>query len=87
MATLTLRDVPDDLHDWLKRQAEAHHRSVNKEVIALLETLRGQRGAMWSPEERYARLMKISRAGAARPVLDTHSEDDILGHDEDGLPR
>ncbi|MGH8607844.1 MAG: FitA-like ribbon-helix-helix domain-containing protein [Gammaproteobacteria bacterium] len=40
MPTLTLRDLPEDLHDWLKRQAEAHHRSVNKEVIALLGSLR-----------------------------------------------
>jgi hypothetical protein len=30
MATMTLRDVPDDLHRWLKQQAEAHHRSINK---------------------------------------------------------
>lgn len=86
MATLTLRDVPDDLHDWLKRQAEVHHRSVNKEVLALLETLRGQPGAVWSPEERYQRLMEISRSGAARPVLDTRSEDEILGYDENGVP-
>ncbi|MGF1548766.1 MAG: Arc family DNA-binding protein, partial [Thiotrichales bacterium] len=33
---MTLRDLPDDLHDWIKQQAAAHHRSVNKEVIALL---------------------------------------------------
>ena len=86
MATLTLRDVPDDLHDWLKRQAEAHHRSVNKEVLALLESLRGQPGAAWSAEERYQRLMEISRSNAELPILDTRSEDEILGYDENGVP-
>jgi plasmid stability protein len=30
MATMTLREVPDELHFWLKQQAEVHQRSVNK---------------------------------------------------------
>jgi plasmid stability protein len=25
-----LREVPDDLHRWLKQQAQAYHRSVNE---------------------------------------------------------
>ena len=86
MATLTLRDVPDELHEWLKRQAEVHHRSVNKEIIALLETLRGQPRAVWSAEERYQRLMEISRSNAELPILDTRSDEKILGYDESGVP-
>ena len=42
MATMTVREVPDELHSWLKQQAEMHHRSVNKEVIAKLENLMGK---------------------------------------------
>lgn len=37
MATLVIKNVPDDLHADLKRQAEQHHRSVTKEVVNLIE--------------------------------------------------
>ncbi len=87
MPTLSLRNFPEDLHDWLKRQAEAHHRSVNKEVIALLESLRTRPQRALTVEEKRARIEEISRRSAALPVLDQRSEDDILGYDENGLPR
>ena len=87
MPTMTLRDLPEDLRDWLKRQAEAHHRSVNKEVIALLESLRSRPERALTQEERRARIEEISRRSAALPVLDKRSEDGILGYDENGLPR
>lgn len=87
MPTMTLRDLPEDLRDWLKRQAEAHHRSVNKEVIALLESLRSRPERALTQEEKRARIEGISRRSAALPVLDKRSEDEILGYDENGLPR
>ena len=37
MATITLKDIPDDLHQKLRRRAEVHGRSLNKEIIASLE--------------------------------------------------
>lgn len=37
MATLTLKNVPDDLHRQLKARAERNHRSLNREAIRLLE--------------------------------------------------
>lgn len=88
MATMTLRDVPDELHGWLKQQAQIHHRSVNKEVIALLEKLKGQpdEGAQLSPEDRFAAIMAISRRCAALPELDPRSADEIVGYGENGLP-
>lgn len=70
LPTMTLRDLPDDLHEWLKRQAEAHHRSVNKEVIALLESLRTRPQRALTPDEKRARIEEISRRSAALPVLD-----------------
>lgn len=35
--TITLKNIPDDIYDSLKSAAEAHHRSLNSEVIACLE--------------------------------------------------
>lgn len=37
MPNLTLKNVPSELHRTLKNQAKAHHRSLNKEVIATLQ--------------------------------------------------
>ncbi len=37
MPTITIKDIPQALHRALKLRAEAHHRSLNKEVIATLE--------------------------------------------------
>ena len=34
MATITLKNIPADLHRKLKKRAEEHHRSLNKEIIA-----------------------------------------------------
>ena len=37
MATITLKNIPDDLYEQLKQAAHAHHRSVNSELIHCLE--------------------------------------------------
>lgn len=37
MATITLKNVPDDLYDQLKRSADRHRRSINREAILCLE--------------------------------------------------
>jgi len=37
MASLLIKNLPDEIHQRLKAQAERHHRSLNKEVITLLE--------------------------------------------------
>lgn len=41
MATLTIRNVPDDLHEALKERARKNRRSVNQEVIAELSEVAG----------------------------------------------
>ena len=37
MATITIKNIPDDLYQELKLRAERNHRSVNSEVIFLIE--------------------------------------------------
>jgi predicted HicB family RNase H-like nuclease len=49
MIRFSLR-VPDDLHAWLVEQAEREHRSLNAEIVHLLEVVRAeQRGDDESP--------------------------------------
>jgi hypothetical protein len=37
MATLTVKNIPDDVYQELKSQAEKQQRSLNQEIIACLE--------------------------------------------------
>ena len=37
MATITVKDIPDNLYEALKKRAAAHHRSVNREIIHYIE--------------------------------------------------
>jgi len=41
MATMTIRNLPDELHARLKEQAKRNRRSLNQEVIAELEAAPG----------------------------------------------
>ena len=38
MASITLKNIPADLHRELKKRAEEHHRSLNREIIATLKS-------------------------------------------------
>jgi len=37
MASLTVKNIPEDLYEQLKQAANAHHRSINSELIVCLE--------------------------------------------------
>lgn len=37
MASLTVKNIPDDLYEQLKQSANSHHRSINSELIVCLE--------------------------------------------------
>ena len=37
MASITVKNIPTDLHARLRQSADAHHRSINSEMIVCLE--------------------------------------------------
>ena len=37
MSALLIKNMPPSLHERLRQRAAAHHRSMNREVIAILE--------------------------------------------------
>jgi plasmid stability protein len=49
MATITLKNIPEELYDRLKYFAKLHHRSLNSEIIYMLEKSVGL--AQEDPEE------------------------------------
>ena len=95
MPTLLIRDLPVDLHQWLRVEAQAHHRSANRHVIALLDAARSQRagasGSLPEPADleptlvKLAALQKKIAAGRAAAIFAV-SNDDALGYNEHGLP-
>jgi plasmid stability protein len=42
MPTITLKNIPDDLHRELKKRAKEHDRSLNREVLATLRSATNQ---------------------------------------------
>jgi plasmid stability protein len=37
MATITIKNIPDDIYELLKETAKANHRSINNEVILAIK--------------------------------------------------
>jgi len=71
---ITIKDVPKKLHCVLKERAESHGRSLNKEVLAILE--RTLNPSKISPadlltriEERRNRLSHIVRDGELQTII------------------
>ena len=56
-ATITLKNIPDDLYQRLKQTVDAHHRSINSEVIVCLE--RVLLPARLTANERLARARQL----------------------------
>jgi plasmid stability protein len=57
MASITLKDIPQEIHARLTREAAAHHRSLNGEVLRRVElsfelesAFNSKRDAQWIQE-------------------------------------
>jgi plasmid stability protein len=90
MSALTLRDLPEDLHAFLKADAAANHRSFNKQVIVALDSYRNsqvnQAQVKLTPEQKRERVREIQAQIRAQMIHDPRTDDEILGYDENGLP-
>lgn len=72
--TITLKNVPDVIYEQLKIAAEVHHRSLNSEVIACLETV--LLPAKKTPLERLAHA-RMLRSQLNMPYLNAADMDDF----------
>lgn len=62
MATVTVKDLPEKLHRQLKARALRHHRSLNSEIIEVLEAATTSRKV--DPDSLLARAAALrSRVG------------------------
>jgi plasmid stability protein len=73
MATLTLHNFPDALHDTLKRLARTHRRSVDEEAVAVFEQ------ALPKPPSREEEIADIiARTHAARARMKRFMTDEEI---------
>lgn len=88
MITFNIEGVPTDLYNWLKRQADAHHHSINDELIALLQKFRGKTEDIpeLNSDEKFTAIMNISRRCRTLPQLDSRSPEEIVGYNKNGIP-
>ena len=70
MASITIKDIPEELHRRLKAQAKANRRSLNAEVIACLESL--------VPPGQIAPEVVIAQAQALRESLDIYLTQEMI---------
>lgn len=87
MNTITLR-LPEVLQARLQSVAAANHRSLNKQATVLLE-----QALQITPtsidadaKARFDALMSIVQKARIEPVLDTRTDNEIMGYDDNGLP-
>ncbi|MGD2083099.1 MAG: Arc family DNA-binding protein [Chromatiales bacterium] len=66
MAAITIKNVPDALYEQLKAAAQAHHRSINGEVIAALE--RSLASTKAAPETQLASIRALRAELTIEPL-------------------
>lgn len=67
MATITLKNIPDPTYQTLKQLAAEHHRSLNSEVIHLIERATRSR---FEPDEHLLAARRLREKTAQHPASD-----------------
>jgi len=68
MATVTIKNIPESVYREVKRLAAQHHRSVNQQVIALLEA--GSGSIQLDPDAFLAHVRRVRVKPRRGPVTD-----------------
>ena len=68
MATLTIRDIPEELYVRLKQRAKANRRSISREIIWCIEQVVG--AAKAPTEERLQRAREFRARTAQHAISD-----------------
>ena len=65
---ITIRDIPDEVYQKIKKQAELHHRSINSEVIVYLKKL--VQSKRRDPEQIISRAKRIKQKAKGALSID-----------------
>jgi plasmid stability protein len=66
MPTITVKNIPAEIYEKLKRAAEINHRSLNSEIITCIERAVGSRPI--DPEMLLAEARRLRARTAAHPI-------------------
>ena len=83
---MTIKQMPADLKRYWAAEAKRHDRSVNKEVLRVLEEERARREAAKSPAKDMEGIMAAARRLQSFSVVDQRPVEEIL-YDEHGMPK
>jgi len=76
MASLTVKGIPDNVLEGMRRRAELHRRSLNSEAIVAFERAVGP--TLFDPQEMLARVQAIrERIGSVTPLTAEEMEEAI----------
>lgn len=68
MPSVTVKNIPAELYEKLKKSAQSRHRSINGEIIACIE--RTVRSQPINPDLVLANARKLRDKTAAHPITD-----------------
>ena len=68
MPTITVKNIPPEIYDKLKRAAKLSHRSINSEIIACIE--QAVRSQPIDPELMLARAHNLRAITASYPITE-----------------
>ncbi len=83
---MTIKQMPADLKRYWAEEAKKHDRSMNKEVLRVLEAERLRREAAQLPAKDMDRVMEAVRRLQSFPVVDQRPIETIL-YDAEGMPK
>ena len=84
MATLTIRNLPDEVHERLKARAKRNRRSLNQEVIAELVEWHGREVG---ERERFVSEMLAEAEAGYAAVKKPMTKEEVRRTTEDGRER
>lgn len=80
MPALTIKNIPDNLYTRLKESAQAHHRSMNSEILYCVEQTLG------SHKMDVSEHIAIARALRAKTTDHPLTDSDIFASKNEGRP-
>jgi hypothetical protein len=83
---LTIKQIADDLKRFLADEAKRNARSMDKEIIRVLEEERVKREAETPPVKDMGEIMDAARRLQDFRVLGNRAIDDLL-YDREGMPK
>ena len=83
---LTIKQMPAELKQHWAEEARKNDRSMNKEVLRVLEEERARREAAKSPVKDMDSIMEAARQLQSFAVVDQRPMEVVL-YDDDGMPK